>query len=127
MVSISGDGGFLYACGELAAAAQERIPLTAVIVDDGGYGMLRFDQDLKGDPHEGVDLATLPTSSPSRAPSECAPTWSRDSGEQFEGTLGHHLRVDEPTVLVAKAALGPPPNVSPRWYRRSTQPAAQQR
>ena len=57
-LSVSGDGGFLYACGELATAAQERIPLTAVVVDDGGYGMLRFDQDLRGDPHEGVDLVT---------------------------------------------------------------------
>ena len=28
-----------------------------MIVDDGGYGMIRFDQDLKGDPREGVDLA----------------------------------------------------------------------
>ena len=55
-VSISGDGGFLYACGELAAAKQEDIPLTAVIVDDGGYGMIRYDQDLHGDPREGVDL-----------------------------------------------------------------------
>ena len=55
-MSISGDGGFLYACGELAAAKQERIPLTAVIVDDGGYGMIRYDQDLHGDPREGVDL-----------------------------------------------------------------------
>ena len=57
-VSVSGDGGFLYACGDLATAAQERIPLTAVVVDDGGYGMLRFDQDRRGDPHEGVDLVT---------------------------------------------------------------------
>ena len=45
VVSVSGDGGFLFACGELATLAQERIPLTAVIVDDGGYGMLRYDQD----------------------------------------------------------------------------------
>ena len=57
-VSVSGDGGFLYACGDLATAAQERIPLTAVVVDDGGYGMLRYDQDRRGDPHEGVDLVT---------------------------------------------------------------------
>ena len=55
-MSVSGDGGFLYACGELAAAKQENIPLTAVIVDDGGYGMIRYDQDLHGDPREGVDL-----------------------------------------------------------------------
>ncbi len=58
VVSISGDGGFLYACGELATAAQEKIPLLAVVVDDGGYGMLRFDQDQHGDPHVGVDLDT---------------------------------------------------------------------
>jgi thiamine pyrophosphate-dependent acetolactate synthase large subunit-like protein len=117
VVSISGDGGFLYACGELATAAQERIPLTAVIVDDGGYGMLRFDQDLKGDPHEGVDLQTpdfvaLARSFGVRADSV------QGLDERFEGMLGHHLRLQEPTVLVARAALAPPPNVSPRWYRR---------
>ena len=117
VVSISGDGGFLYACGELACAAQERIPITAVIVDDGGYGMLRFDQDLKGDPHEGVDLHTpdfvaLAHSFGVRADSV------EGLGEHFEGMLGLHLRVEGPTVLVARAALAPPPNVSPRWYRR---------
>ncbi len=117
VVSLSGDGGFLYACGELATAAQERIPLTAVIVDDGGYGMLRYDQDRKGDPHEGVDLDTpdfvaLANSFGVRADQV------EGLGEHFEGMLGHHLRLDEPTVLVAKASLLPPPNVSPRWYRR---------
>jgi acetolactate synthase-1/2/3 large subunit len=116
-VSVSGDGGFLYACGELATAAQERIPLTAVIVDDGGYGMLRFDQDLKGDPREGVDLHTpdfvaLAHSFGVRADAVDG------LGEQFEAMLALHLRMNEPTVLVAKAALRPPPNVSPRWYRR---------
>ena len=58
VVSISGDGGFLFACGELATMAQERIPLTAVIVDDGGYGMLRYDQERSGAETYGVDLHT---------------------------------------------------------------------
>ena len=57
-VSISGDGGFLFACGELATMAQEQLPFTAVIVDDGGYGMLRYDQQLAGEATYGVDLAT---------------------------------------------------------------------
>jgi thiamine pyrophosphate-dependent acetolactate synthase large subunit-like protein len=117
VVSISGDGGFLYACGELATAAQERIPLTAVIVDDGGYGMLRFDQDLKGDPHEGVDLHTPDFVALARSFGVRADVVD-GLGERFEGMLGHHLRLQEPTVLVARAALTPPPNVSPRWYRR---------
>jgi thiamine pyrophosphate-dependent acetolactate synthase large subunit-like protein len=117
VVSVSGDGGFLYACGELATAAQERIPLKSVIVDDGGYGMLRFDQELMGDPHEGVDLHTPDFVALARSFGVRADA-VEGLGERFEGMLGHHLRLDEPTVLVAKASLAPPPNVSPRWYRR---------
>ncbi|MET0615677.1 MAG: thiamine pyrophosphate-binding protein [Thermoleophilaceae bacterium] len=116
-VSISGDGGFLYAVGELAAAKQEDIPLTAVIVDDGGYGMIRYDQDLHGDPREGVDLASpdfvaLAASFGIRANSVDG------LGEHFGMALKGHVALREPTLLVARAALGPPPNVSPRWYRR---------
>ena len=116
-VTISGDGGFLYACGELAAAKQENIPLTAVIVDDGGYGMIRYDQDLHGDPREGVDLVSpdfvaLAASFGVRADSVDG------LGEHFAMALKGHVALKEPTLLVARAALGPPPNVSPRWYRR---------
>ena len=35
---------------------RSEIPLTVVLVDDGGYGMLRFDQELAGDEPFGVDL-----------------------------------------------------------------------
>ena len=55
-VCVTGDGGFLFACGELATVVQERIPVTIVLVDDGGYGMLRFDQSRAGDEQFGVDL-----------------------------------------------------------------------
>jgi thiamine pyrophosphate-dependent acetolactate synthase large subunit-like protein len=116
-VTISGDGGFLYACGELAAAKQEEIPLTAVIVDDGGYGMIRYDQDLHGDPREGVDLTN-----PDFVALANAFGIRADSvdglGEHFGMALKGHVALREPTLLVARAALGPPPNVSPRWYRR---------
>ena len=30
--------------------------MTVLVVDDGGYGMLRYDQDRAGDEHRGVDL-----------------------------------------------------------------------
>jgi hypothetical protein len=39
-------------------------------------------------------------------------------GEHFAMALKGHVSLREPTLLVARAALGPPPNVSPRWYRR---------
>src|SRR3954454_6537001 len=115
-VSVSGDGGFLYACGELATAAQERIPLTAVVVDDGGYGMLRFDQDLKGNSHDGVDLHTPDFEALARSFGVRAEAVN-GLGEAFGAALERHMRTPEPSLIVAEAALGPPPNVSPRWYR----------
>jgi thiamine pyrophosphate-dependent acetolactate synthase large subunit-like protein len=117
VVSVSGDGGFLYAPGELATAAQERIPLTAVVVDDGGYGMLRFDQDLREDPHDGVNLLTPDFGA--LAASFGVRSFAVDGlGADFAAALERHLRLDEPSLIVARAALRPPPSVSPRWYRR---------
>jgi acetolactate synthase-1/2/3 large subunit len=117
VVSVSGDGGFLFACGELATIAQEKLPLTVVIVDDGGYGMLRFDQQLAGHETYGVDLLTpdyvaLAQSFGIRAQAVDGLT------DQFSAALAEHVASDEPSVLVARAALEPPPTTSPRWYRR---------
>ena len=117
VVSISGDGGFLFACGELAAAAQEGIPVSAVVIDDGGYGMLRYDQKLRGEPNVGVDLSTPDFEALARSFGVRAETVD-GLGETFEAKLQHHARLREPTLLAARAALAPPPNVSPRWYRR---------
>jgi thiamine pyrophosphate-dependent acetolactate synthase large subunit-like protein len=119
VVSISGDGGFLFACGELATMAQERVPLTAVIVDDGGYGMLRYDQVRAGDEAYGVDLhtpdfATLAASF--GIPAETV--YGLD--DAFGEALARHVADPEPSVLVARTPvpLVPPPNTSPNWYRR---------
>ncbi|HZH24412.1 MAG TPA: thiamine pyrophosphate-binding protein [Solirubrobacteraceae bacterium] len=117
-VSISGDGGFLFACGELATMAQEQLPLTAVIVDDGGYGMLRYDQRLAGKPPFGVDLMTPDFAALAASfglPAETVEGLDDDFGE----ALSQHLADPAPSVLVAKGeALVPPPTTSPNWYRR---------
>src|SRR4051794_36475376 len=116
VVSVSGDGGFLFACGELATVAQERLPLTALIVDDGSYGMLRFDQRKSGAATYGVDLQTpdfvaLAESFGLRAEAVDG------LGDGFSSAPPRHVADTEPTVLVARAALEPPPTTSPRWYR----------
>jgi acetolactate synthase-1/2/3 large subunit len=116
VVSVSGDGGFLYAAGELATVAQERIPLTALIVDDGGYGMLRFDQERRGLGREGVDLHT-PDFAALAASFGVRSFTVDDLGANFAAALARQIASDEPSVLVAKASLEPPPNVTPRWYR----------
>ena len=117
-VSISGDGGFLFACGELATMAQERLPFTAVIVDDGGYGMLRYDQELAGEARYGVDLATPDFAA--LAESFGLPAETVDGlDDAFGEALARHVEDAAPSVLVAQAeALVPPPTTSPNWYRK---------
>ncbi|WP_228982712.1 thiamine pyrophosphate-binding protein [Streptomyces sp. DH12] len=41
VLAVSGDGGALYSIAELATARQHDLPVTWLIVDDGGYGVLR--------------------------------------------------------------------------------------
>ena len=117
-VCVTGDGGFLFACGELATVVQARIPVTIVLVDDGGYGMLRFDQQRTGDAPFGVDL-TRPDFV-ALALAFGVPAVSVDGfGAGFADALGRAVRSGEPSMVVVRAALKPPPTTSPRWYRRS--------
>lgn len=46
VVVISGDGGFLFNCQELAIAAQFDLPIVVVIFNDSGYGVLRRQQEV---------------------------------------------------------------------------------
>ena len=116
-VCVCGDGGFLFACGELATVAQEALPVTIIIVDDGGYGMLRFDQMHAGQTPFGVDLHT--PDFVALAESFGVPA-SRvlGFGDGFAGLLSDSLSAPGPAAIVVGASLRPPPTTSPRWYRR---------
>jgi acetolactate synthase-1/2/3 large subunit len=45
VVSINGDGGFLYTANELATAVHHRIPLVAVVFVDSAFGNVRRIQE----------------------------------------------------------------------------------
>jgi acetolactate synthase-1/2/3 large subunit len=117
-VCVCGDGGFMYACGELATVVQERIPLTIVLVDDGGYGMLRFDQVQSGETPFGVDLVTpdfVALANSFGVPAETVEGF----GPAFERALCDSIAGAQPRmIVVVGAALKPPPTTSPRWYRK---------
>ena len=115
-ICITGDGGFLYACGDLATLAQEQLPVTVILVDDGGYGMLRYDQDREGLPRRGVDWDSPDFVGLARSFGVHADRVS-GFGRAFRRLLGEFVESDEPNVLVVKAKLKPPLNTSPRWYR----------
>jgi acetolactate synthase-1/2/3 large subunit len=116
-VCVCGDGGFMYACGELATVVQERIPLTLVLVDDGGYGMLRFDQVQNGETPFGVDLVTPDFVALAAAFGiPCATV--EGFGPEFEQALRDSIAGERPRMIVVRASLKPPPTTSPRWYRK---------
>lgn len=41
VLAVSGDGGAMYGIAELASAVQHQLDVTWLIIDDGGYGILR--------------------------------------------------------------------------------------
>ena len=50
MLAVVGDGGVQYALAELGTAAQHGVNATLLIVDDGGYGILReYQRDAFGE------------------------------------------------------------------------------
>ena len=112
-VAICGDGGFLFACGELAAAEQERLPVTVLLFDDGGYGMLR-PQDGGTAGADPFDLHTPDFVALAQAFGVHAEAVTLDDlGER----LALHVEDPAPSVLVVRAAMTPPPTTSPKWYR----------
>jgi acetolactate synthase I/II/III large subunit len=45
VLSIAGDGGFLFTSNELATAIRHRIPLTVIVFNDGAFGNVRRTQE----------------------------------------------------------------------------------
>jgi acetolactate synthase-1/2/3 large subunit len=113
---VCGDGGIMFAVGELAVLAQEQLPVTVLLVDDGGYGMLRFDQTRAGDKHSGVDLARPDFVVLAQA---FGITATRIEGGDDDGltvALDEALSSGQPRVVVLRQALVPPRTTSPRWH-----------
>jgi acetolactate synthase-1/2/3 large subunit len=116
VLAICGDGGFMFAIGELAVLRQENLPVTVLVVDDGGYGMLRYDQDRAGDQRRGVDL--LRPDFVALARSFHIPTIALRGTDGLEVALAEGLASGGPRLVVLELALTPPRTTSPRWTDR---------
>jgi len=56
-VALVGDGGFLYQAGELATAVHHRLPVVALVIDDGAFGNVRrIQQEMFGNRLIACDL-----------------------------------------------------------------------
>ncbi|MER6619618.1 thiamine pyrophosphate-binding protein [Streptomyces sp. NPDC000931] len=102
VLAVSGDGGALYSVAELATARQHDLDVTWLIVDDGGYGILReYMTDAFGEP-----TATELTRPDYVALAESFGVPGLRTGpETLEQDLAKALTTPGPSVVVLPAVL----------------------
>jgi acetolactate synthase-1/2/3 large subunit len=101
-LAVAGDGGILYGLVELASARQHRLPATLLIVDDGGYGILReYQAAAYGETHA-VDLVQPDFAAV--AAGFGVPARTCGTGD-FAEALDWALRWEEPAVVVLREPL----------------------
>ncbi|WP_431989416.1 thiamine pyrophosphate-binding protein [Streptomyces albogriseolus] len=102
VLAVSGDGGALYSIAELATARQYGLDVTWLIVDDGGYGILReYMTDAFGEP-----TATELTRPDYVALAESfGVPGLRTSPDTLEEDLAKSLSTSGPSVVVLPAVL----------------------
>ncbi|CAM5238119.1 Thiamine pyrophosphate-binding protein OS=Streptomyces tendae OX=1932 GN=GUR47_08610 PE=3 SV=1 [Streptomyces tendae] len=102
VLAVSGDGGALYSIAELATARQYDLNVTWLIVDDGGYGILReYMTDAFGEP-----TATELTRPDYVALAESfGVPGLRTSPQTLEADLAKALAAPGPSVVVLPAVL----------------------
>ncbi len=105
VLAVVGDGGLQYGISELATAKQHGLDVALLLIDDGGYGILREYQDRSGFAHAGVDLdhpdfvaLCKAYAIPARRSS------AEDLGSDLEWALGHR----GPAVVVLEEVLTMP-------------------
>jgi acetolactate synthase-1/2/3 large subunit len=101
-VAVVGDGGFLYAAGELATARQYGLDAALLLVDDGGYGILRQYQLEAGFEPFAVDLLQPDFAALCEA---CGVPARRSSLERLEADLAWALSGSGPAAVVLPVAL----------------------
>ncbi|WP_367295373.1 acetolactate synthase AlsS [Levilactobacillus yonginensis] len=97
VVSVAGDGGFLFSGQELETAVRLKIPIVQLIWDDGHYDMVRFQEIAKYGHDAGVDFG--PVDYVKYAESFGAKGVRVDHAADLVGTLAKAMHTDGPIVI----------------------------
>jgi acetolactate synthase-1/2/3 large subunit len=102
VLAVVGDGGFLYGLQELASARQHGLDVALLVVDDGGYGILReYQRDSFGET-TGVDLVEPDFVLAAEAFGVSA---ERTTPEDLGGALRRALAQDGPALVHLETLL----------------------
>lgn len=89
VISVSGDGGFLFSAQELETAVRLHLPIVHIIWNDGKYNMVEFQEEMKYGRSSGVDFGSVDFVK--YAESFGAKGYRVDSKDSFEETLKQAL------------------------------------
>jgi acetolactate synthase-1/2/3 large subunit len=101
-LAVVGDGGFLYSIAELLSARQHGLGAKLLLIDDGGYGILREYEMSATEELFGVDLAQPDFEA---AIGACGVPVRRTSPERIEADLDWALATDGPAAIVLHERL----------------------
>jgi acetolactate synthase-1/2/3 large subunit len=115
VLSVMGDGGFLFTANELATAVKYRVPVVVVVFDDGAYGNVRR---MQVQDYGGRVIASELTNPDFAAYAESfgAMGLRADSPETLRAALERGFAADHPVVIAVKVGEMPDPwpIISPR-------------
>ncbi|EHJ57550.1 acetolactate synthase, catabolic [Streptococcus urinalis FB127-CNA-2] len=85
VISVSGDGGFLFTAQELEVAVRLKLPIVHIIWNDGRYNMVEFQEEMKYGRSAGIQLGDVNFAKYAEAFG--AKGYQVNSKEEFEETL----------------------------------------
>lgn len=90
VLSVSGDGGFLFSAQELEVAVRLKLPIVHMIWNDGRYNMVEFQEEMKYGRSAGVQLGEVDFAKYAEAFG--AKGYRVDSKESFKETLEQAIK-----------------------------------
>lgn len=107
VVGLVGDGGLALGLGELATMAQEQANITLLIMNDGGYGVMRGIQDKYFAGRQYYNELHTPAFT-LVAEAMGLKAWKVDNAAQFNGVLAEAINYPGPSVVeVDMNSIGP--------------------
>lgn len=107
VVGLVGDGGLSLNLGEMATLAQEKANVTLLIMNDGGYGVMRGIQDKYFGGRQYYNELHTPDFT-ALAQAMGLQAWSVEREQDFQAVLAEALAMPGPSVVeVRMGAIGP--------------------
>jgi acetolactate synthase-1/2/3 large subunit len=101
-LAVVGDGGFLYGASELLTARQHRLAAKLMLIDDGGYGILReYQRESFGETH----AVNLVQPDFAKLCDACGVPVRVTAGETLSDDLRWALAQDGPAVVIFRGLL----------------------